>query len=53
MAEWKAIFEAKNFKEFGCEAHWAKLLTKISMIFIHIFIIMPQIHQHRLNANKT
>jgi len=25
MAEWKAIFENRNFKEFGCEDHWAKL----------------------------
>ena len=28
MAEWKAIFESKNFEEFGCEAHWAKLSDK-------------------------
>ena len=28
MAEWKAIFEAKNFKEFGCETHWAALSDK-------------------------
>jgi hypothetical protein len=25
MAEWKAIFEAKKFNEFGCEQHWAAL----------------------------
>jgi len=28
MAEWKEIFENKNFKEFGCEAHWANLSDK-------------------------
>jgi hypothetical protein len=28
MAEWKAIFENKNFKEFGCESHWVALSDK-------------------------
>lgn len=25
MAEWKAIFENKNFTEFGCDEHWKAL----------------------------
>jgi len=25
MAEWKAIFDAKNFSEFGCNENWASL----------------------------
>ena len=27
-AEWKAIFESKDFTSFGCESHWAALSDK-------------------------
>lgn len=27
-AEWKGIFESKNFEEFGCIDYWAKLSDK-------------------------
>ena len=38
MAEWKAIFEAKNFKEFGCETHWANLADKaINDIYAYFY----------------
>ncbi|OGR28576.1 MAG: cytochrome c family protein [Desulfobacterales bacterium RIFOXYA12_FULL_46_15] len=25
MAEWKSIFDTKNFDEFGCKDHWVSL----------------------------
>ena len=28
MAEWKDIFENKNFEEFGCVSHWGNLADK-------------------------
>lgn len=28
MAQWTAIFESRNFEEFGCESSWAELSDK-------------------------
>lgn len=28
MAQWKAIFEGKNFSEFGCKDQWAALSSE-------------------------
>lgn len=39
MAEWKAIFEEKDFSVFGCQDHWTSLsdadITDIYSYFYH------------------
>jgi len=52
MAGGKQFLKPKTLKNLVVRLTGQNFLTKISMIFIHISINMPQIHQHRLNANK-